>query len=51
MSATFEWMIDAIFRGLKWPICLFYFDDVVICSSKFTAPQILVLFSHDSFAP
>lgn len=33
--ATFERMMDAVLRGLKWKICLCYLDDVVIFSKTF----------------
>lgn len=32
---TFERMIDSVLRGLKWPICLCYLDDIVVFDPNF----------------
>ncbi|UYV79891.1 hypothetical protein LAZ67_18000994, partial [Cordylochernes scorpioides] len=33
--ATFERMMDGLFKGLKWTICLCYLDDIVVFSDDF----------------
>ncbi|UYV84686.1 hypothetical protein LAZ67_X003094 [Cordylochernes scorpioides] len=33
--ATFERMIDNLLKGLKWPICLCYLDDIIVFSDGF----------------
>ncbi|UYV84342.1 K02A2.6-like, partial [Cordylochernes scorpioides] len=33
--ATFERMIDNVLRGLKWDMCLYYLDDIVVYGSTF----------------
>jgi hypothetical protein len=37
--ATFERMMDAVLRGLKWNICLCYLDDVIVYASNFQEHQ------------
>lgn len=33
--ATFERMIDAVLRGMKWKTCLCYLDDIIVFSATF----------------
>ncbi|UYV72881.1 hypothetical protein LAZ67_10001063 [Cordylochernes scorpioides] len=33
--ATFERMMDGLLKGLRWTICLCYFDDIVVFSDDF----------------
>ena len=38
--ATFEWMMDIVFIGLKWNICFYYLDCVNVCAPNFNEHQI-----------
>lgn len=35
VAGTFERLMQIVFTGLRWGICLIYIDDIIVCSSTF----------------